>query len=246
MKTKKMKQYKNAFILIATGIIIVLCALFPVLTAKIQDAMADDNVSYEEVKTMQFFKERSPSENLVLLRSGTSATISEEKTKLKSKNMEEIIAGDLSPYTDMNLLYPGAADYTIENCEAKLYYDSNSSEISGIFWFVDLKYSGEYESSAELCLDDQTGKILSITYLTSIYMFDESILEECLSNFVYIYCENLGIWDEIIGETELNIEQNNEKLPPYRETYVYMNDSDYGDVGISFCVYTNGFYCSIW
>ena len=83
MKTKKMKQYKNAFILIATGIIIVLCALFPVLTAKIQDAMADDNVSYEEVKTMQFFKERSPSENLVLLRSGTSATISEEKTKLK-------------------------------------------------------------------------------------------------------------------------------------------------------------------
>ena len=91
MKTKKMKQYKNAFILIATGIIIVLCALFPVLTAKIQDAMADDNVSYEEVKTMQFFKERSPSENLVLLRSGTSATISEEKTKLKSKNMEEII-----------------------------------------------------------------------------------------------------------------------------------------------------------
>lgn len=233
-----MKWYRNGIILILTVVVIVLCAMLPVITAQIGDSLADRNVVYEEMKRVQFFKELSDGERLHLLRYGSIATISEEKAKLKSEDMIEVLEAVLLPYSESPFSIGNLADYSME-CTPVLYYSSTLPGLSGIFWMVDMESVDEEAGKrVSLCLDDQTNKVM----LLSFECLEASCNEEALTDRLSYLCETyMGEKDFVTKEYENRFW--GEINATYEEQSIDYRFGDviYGEISLMFKVYTYGF-----
>ena len=57
-----MKKYKNTILLILTWAALIVCGMLPVITAVIEDKLADDKIYYGEIKQVRLFQDLNDTE----------------------------------------------------------------------------------------------------------------------------------------------------------------------------------------
>lgn len=235
-----MKADKNRCMLLITILIIVISSMFPMLTAMLEDAIADDNICYEEIKTVQLFKELNDVQKMYLLEHGVRASISEERTSLKAENIQEVVVNVLGDYYAEGYILSQLSDFSIVKCEPFLYYSNTESNLSGIFWNIQMELWDEWGQSISLCLDDQTGKALLISYDCLETVYQRKSWSSMIEKLYSIYQSKMSwysINEEYREETETRKEKN---LIHYS-----MGDAMYGEIGIDFIITKNGFYIGL-
>lgn len=229
-----MKRGRNTIIFLII-ILLFLCGMLPIITAKMQDYAADEKVVYEDRKTIQLFRELNDTEKLYLLKSGFKIEIAKERTKLKSENMQEVVVNAISNL-DSSFIQGNLADFSIE-CEPFLYYSNEFSELSDIFWHVKMELWDELGQSIYLCLDDSTGKLLSISYecLEPIYMSKK--LDYYLERLFLNYLSQMDYWWAMQSASNIEGMEVNEKVKNAEKLNFSMGDIIYGEFNI-YCIMT--------
>lgn len=238
-----MKKHKNVLFIILMLIIILLCGMFPTIAGVIQDSFDGQNINYEEIKSVQFSKKISTVEKLFLLSRGDIAAASEKKTKINAENIRNTAEEVLLPYINRGMIRGDLSDFSIQY-EPILYYNSEESDISSIFWMIDMtSYTESWSEHIYLCIDDQTGRLMVISYECSEEIYPAYMWDELLAWFYSTY----------YGELDLSEEEKawllSKEINPMDETSTItlrMGDETYGEFELMFCVNSTGFYnCEI-
>lgn len=234
-----MKKYKSEILIVLTVVVIILCGMLPRMVGMVEDYFADQNVSYGEQKTVSLIRELNDVEKMYLLKNGTEVSISEERTKLKWTNMSEVLDAALSWYTQNGFIISMATDFTITKCEPVLYYSTEMSNLSGVFWEIDMELWDYYGQSISLILDDQTGKVLLISYECLEPIFDTKDLNKPLQYLFECY-QSERDWHSYFTYAGMkDIEQ--EEYTHKRDMLYEYGDVVYGQNGIVFTITENGF-----
>lgn len=235
------KNIKNGMIFIFAIVILILCGLLPIIIAKIQDYAADEKVVYEDVKTVQLLHELNDMEKLYLLKSGSYVEITEERAKLNTEHMQEILTEGILQ-VGHSLIYGNISDFTIEY-KPIFYYSNEFSELSAIFWHIKMELWDDMGQSILLCLDDTTGKVLSISYecLEPIYLSKK--IDYYLENLFQNYCAQMDFYEIVQSfvEVEAN-EEVSEKLSNKKRKTFRMADTLYGEIEVE-CTMTETGFC---
>lgn len=234
-----MRRFRNSIVLVLTAVVIVFCAILPQIPARIQDSLSDKRVVYEDIKTVQFYKDLTTVEKLFLVSRGSIISADEEKAKIKTENIREVVENALFPYIEAGLIPENLSDFSIQY-EPLLYYDSTVSDISNIFWCIDMKLSESNEQKIYLCIDDQSEKIMMISYECLERICDEGMLEKLNTIFYNTYQDEMELWES----TESYIiasEQKNTAIEDAAITFC-LSDAVYGELNMTFCANTKGFY----
>lgn len=246
-----MRKVRNGFIFILTAAILIFCAVLPGVVAKVWDAMADERVEHNEIRTVTFQEDLNMIDKLLLLGYGLSVPISEESAEKTTDQIEQLINAEIEYYQDCGLLL-----FPTEECEKTiepvLFFDSSNSESSDsdascIAWLVELSYGGYERAKLNLWLDDETGKILLISCEAFYEVYDKSTFDECIGAFVTGYLEHLGFFDSAKGYI---VEQKEEReLFPDKKGGVSCEwsilDPEQGELTLLFYVHSNGFFVSL-
>ena len=231
---------KRKFTKLMIGLVIVvliLCAVLPWVVANIGDRLLNEKVYSAELKTVQLAKELTDLEKIYLLNSGLKMEITDERTRLKTEDMKEVLAVSVEPYINESLIQGTIDDFDIVSCEPYRYYSDTISNLSGTFWEISLisKYvSGEY---LELCLDDQSGSVLQMMYEYPKPIFSKEKLPYSTNQCVEVYKKNGTFNDATEGIAEYT-----DKNDSVASKELYNNDSNYGENGVMFTVTDTGIY----
>lgn len=232
-----MKKYKNTILLILTWAALIVCGMLPVITAVIEDKLADDKIYYGEIKQVRLFQELNDTERLYLLKNGTKAEVTEDRAKLKEANMLENVEAALDIYRDGGLISAAISDFTM-TCKPYLYYSTEISNLSGIFWEIEMELWDEYGQSMTIYLDDQTGKALLISYECLEPVFESYWLDQMVNVLYKSYRSVMDFAEEHVGQ-ELR-DENGGYTGKYSISYQYA-DMIYGEMNIDFVVTETGF-----
>lgn len=238
-----MKKHKNEIFIVLTVVVIIFCGMLPKLIGLVEDYFADQNISYGEQKTVSLIRELNDVEKMYLLKNGTEVSISEDRTNLKWTNMSETLDAALSWYTQNGFIMGQTADFTIIKCEPVLRYSTQMPNVSGIFWKVDMELSDYYGQSISLYLDDQTGKVLLISYECLEPVFSIADLALPLQALFDCY-QSERDWHNVVyaGQNNIEPEETENVAYPYkREIIFHYGDIVYGENSIKFIVTENGF-----
>lgn len=191
-----MKKHKNILIFILTTAIILLCAMLPVIAGVIQDSLDGQSINYQEMRTVQFSRELSDLEKLSLLRYGEMLDVSEEKTRLKIAQVQDVAKSLLEPYINTGMMPVNFEDF-IFSASPKLFYNNTSSGISGIFWMIDMK-SEDGNHMVSMCIDDQDEDLMLVSYDCMMDIYSSLGLERdyILNTFCEIYFDRITIINE--------------------------------------------------
>ena len=233
-----MKTNKNHIFVGLTLLAIILGAMLPTILAKVEDVFADEKVNYVKQKNVSLIRELSDVEKMYLLKEGTPVSISEERTNLSWTNMLEVLSAALSWYHSNGFIYGAPKEFTIVKCEPRLYYSNEMSNLSGIFWRIDMELVDYYNQSISLCLDDQTGKVLLISYECEEPLFDQKDLNVPLMNLYECY-QSERSWNNLMYSSNDNVEKVKEKTKV--EFIFSYGDVIYGENAIVFTMTETGF-----
>ena len=229
-----MRKFKYALVLALTVAVIAAGAILPVITAKVQDSAANRKISYGNMKEMRLdLHELSTLEKLYLISTGSIVDISEDKARLATKNIRQVVEKELQPYIQKGLIKDNLSKFSIES-RPKLYYTIDSTEISNIFWLVTMSYGDNDDNweKMEFCVDDKTGKIMTISYDCAQPIYEDWSWNERLIDFYGIYFDRLDLKpDEGFQKTVDNV------------VSVLFNwgDIQYGEVMMEFYTHPAGF-----
>ncbi|MBR4027860.1 MAG: hypothetical protein IKJ01_10025 [Lachnospiraceae bacterium] len=297
-----MQKWKHSIILGVTIIILVFFGILPTVIAQIEDNWTQNQVSYKDTKTVQFIPELEDIEKVFLLKTGIATKVSEDKTKLKSEDMKEIVESLLSVYleqgfiigtiegvsihrdsniesTDIlginnsnmqsstnleknpikNTTIPITEKNNIENtekvqesneevipigtlknfslkCEPFLYYSNTISNLSGFFWEIKLECWDDLGQYITLYLDDQTGKIMLLSYDCLETIYSKKVLKDYVMTIFTYYQDTMDWFEYERGYGE----QQESSYSAETLTYT-IGDIVYGEILIKFVVTQNGF-----
>lgn len=215
--------------------------MLPTIVAKVEDHLADETVYYNEMKSVQLLRELNDVEKLYLLKNDTSVSISEEDTNLKSANMFEVVEAALVTYIERGFIQGNLADFSME-CEPRLYYSNTISNLSGIFWEIQMELSDEFGQNIYLHLDDQTGKLLLISYeclepiYQNLYLDIFTKKEKYINHLFADYQAGMDFfaYDRTYGE-------NHEDYYDAKQIIYTIGDVVYGEILIKFVLTDSGF-----
>lgn len=236
-----MKRNKKGTILILTMGIMIVCMLLPMITALIEDSVFDQKVVYNDMKTMQFSRNLSDVEKLFLLYKGNEATVDEEKTKLNSEDMKKVVDTALTPYKKAGMIL-GELDEFVMECEPHFYYSSTETNLSGIFWMIQLESHNQWRESMTIWMDDQSQKLMLFSYECDSMIFEENTAEEYLGWFSSIYMEQM---DFGTGRNETIVYEAYNAEVPENYLCIQIRDVTYGDMELLFLIDFLGYSVSI-
>lgn len=262
-----MKMCKRIFLLLFVAVIVLLCGMFPTIAGRIQDSYESQNTTVAQMKTIQFSEALTDFEKLSLIRYGVMAEVSENKVRMSQQDVYTSARFLLEPYIG-NQLLPFELDansmenFAFQAKPALLYYNTASKQ-TGIFWLIDMK-SPDGLHSISMCIDDQDGKLMIISY----YNEEEMVYE----NLGLSYTDLLGTFGEVylgqlvLGDSNLLDKSNGQTLFSYKNAYgsinaegkfmisdieeqkdysavnFYWGDSKEGALDMQFVVHSHGFY----
>lgn len=243
-----MKKNRNSLIFILCIILLILCAMFPFITARIGDFLSSEIITYHKVKTVQLYPEVNDVQKLYLLKNETFIPISESQCKLKKDDMGEVLESVLAAYVDSSLIKGTISDFSLK-CEPFRYYSKTEANLSATIWVVQMELWDELGQSIVVYLDDQDGKILSISYdcLNSVYK-NKELSEKIwiLSEIFLSYMDWLDI-NETDGADTFNnepssiLEQTNDYDKKKSGLSYHVGDVTYGEMEIVFVLTERGF-----
>lgn len=233
-----MRKHKSQILIVLTVVVIIFCGMLPRMVGMVEDYFVDQNIGYGEQKTVSLIRELNDVEKMYLLKNGTEVSISEERTNLKWTDMKEVLDAALSWYTQNGFIVGCAPDFTITKCEPVLYYSTEMPNVSGIFWKVNMELWDYYGQSIYLYLDDQTGRVLLISYECLEPIFDGKDLNTPLLA-IFDFYQSERDWHGFNYAGKENIEP--EKYKHKNEIVYSYGDTVYGENGIVFIITENGF-----
>lgn len=232
-----MKKQHTSLIVSLTVIVIALCAVLPMLLFKLGDFVMDDKVYSAEVKSVQFSAELTDLERLYLIDRGMSTEITQDRTILKSEDMKEVLATSLTEYIDTGLLIVDIIeDFDVVSCIPYRCYSNEIANLSGTFWEIYLESASDPGHSLRVSLDDQTGKILLMSYECLEPIYDEYMVDVLPNALLDCYRNHMDMPYYI---DEMNDE--NKKVQTSKSVRLYMTDMVYGEIRLKFTVSTSGF-----
>lgn len=256
-----MKKFKHVLIFLLMASVILLCGMLPTIAGLLQDSLDGQSVTYAEMKTVQFSKELTDFEKLSLVRYGDLADVSDEKTHLKETEIQKVAINLLAPYVEAGLIPTDVTEFKFYG-KPKLLYNDASSELSGIFWLVDMK-SLDGNQTISMCIDDQDKDLMVVSYdcMNNIYHENGFEMDSLLDIFCNIYFSTITVLEEetINGWTEFALDDNSEvssaatdggifniteKETTKRSSSLnfYWGDTINGSIEMVFSVYERGFY----
>lgn len=245
-----MKKYKNGILFICTFLLIVFGGLLPVITAKVEDLLVDDKIHYEEMKTLNMFQKLSDTQKIFLLSHGAAAEISEQRASLKREEMQEVLTAMLAPYYDIGLIKSDVSEFTIQ-CTPFLYYSSTESNFSSVFWQIQMETVTEYGQYMLLYLDDDTGKIMDMSYECTDPVFEKNYFDYYMNKMSSLYLSFMSfedIQEMVPSEDNWNSdanEGNEQKIKHKTELNWSFTDPLYGTMRLLFILTETGFKIGI-
>ena len=235
-----MKDKRNGIIFSLCLLVLLLCGMLPFFTAWGGDFVSKETITYHKMKTVQIYPEVNDIQKLYLLKSETFIPVSEKRCKLKKEDMGEIIENALAAYIDSNLIQGTLCDFSLE-CEPFRYYSVEDANLSSTIWVIRMELWDDLGQSIVVYLDDQDGKVLSLSYDCLNLVYETGTLSErvwVLSGIYLSYMDwmNTNVNEETSGvEPAFGYEKKNSSLS------YHVGDIGYGEIEIRFAIGENGF-----
>ncbi len=235
-----MKNRSATGIAVITVMILVICALLPVIVLKTGDIAANKRVHTVEMKTIQFARELTDADRLYLLGNGMRVTTSEEKTNLRTEDLIETIRPGLTAYLEAGLIQGNVEDYAITEALPYRMYSNVDSNISCAFWYIDLETPDQPGRYVTISLDDQTGRIMQISYTNVDTICSADSLRLLLDVFITVYAAPIEL-DFMIDACAYVYEDTDMSA----SARLYCEDTAYGELGIKLNLIPYGFFASL-
>lgn len=227
-----MKNKKTSLVIVLSFIVMAFFFSLPVIVLKSSDALADSKIYTSEIKTIEFGKKLSTESLIYLIINGIRMETPEDEMNLKADNLRTILKDGLSPYYESGLIVDDLDDYSIRDYWSYRAYSDTDSSISGAYWVVDLQTGTFPKNYLFLTIDDQTGNILFITYVTEESTYDISNLTSYHRELVETYSKSVGVeFDAYVDEGSIY----------NRNTRQYYKETPYGKICLNFYLTDYGF-----
>lgn len=235
-----MRKLQIILVLLVAGILVAGCGFMPMILARIQDYTSMNQIQYEQVNSVELaFVEDEPSlpllEKLNILKFAGSIEIDANETNMSEAEAKAAFLNALQPFLDS-----GVIPVSLDNMEIWIYpqvaYNREDPREFMTVWTLDIVSHAEPYQSLGAVLDDETGKILSISYTSyteEAYERPDSA-EEHLLLLAQVYFDGLGI-QPINEEDWYNTEATKELLHVF-------DTPDHGLLIIGFSLHSEGFF----
>lgn len=219
--------------------VLVFFAFVPHMVSAILDDNTIGRVSLDPMVSpeLKLRKNISPLGKLAMLSQmdGTIA-LAEEKATMDREQVMEAVYDALRPYLDAQLV-----TYSEINVELypHLVQIPEHLELQSIVWIVMIHGDSKSFTFFDLLIDDETGQLLRISYVTEEGMFDLSA-GDVLTHFEEIYFSQLELADYAVYWAADMAPVNAGDSGSGRR-YVFVSD-EYGEIPVDLYVYDYGFY----
>lgn len=179
-----MKNKKTSLIIVLSFIVVAFFFSLPVIVLKSSDAIAEGKIYTSDIKTIEFGKKLSTESLIYLIINGIRMETPESDMNLESADLMSIVKDGLSPYCDNGLIVDDLGDYTMRDYWCYRAYSDSDTSVSGAYWVVDLQTESFPRDYLFLTIDDQTGNVILMSYISEEPTYALSDLEsyhkECL------------------------------------------------------------------
>lgn len=227
-----MKNKKTSLIIVCSLVIMAFFFSLPVIVLKSSDAISDGKIYTSDIKTIEFGKKIDTESLIYLIINGIRVETPESEMHLKADKLRDTLKNSLSPYYESGLIVEDFDDYSISNYWSYRVYSDSDSSVSGAYWVVDMQTASFPKNYLFLSIDDETGEILFITYVTEESTYDVADLETYHEKLVETYSEAVGIkFDDYYDEGSFY----------NRNTKQYYIETAYGRFCLNFYLTDYGF-----
>lgn len=227
-----MKNKKTSLIIVCSLVIMAFFFSLPVIVLKSSDAISDGKIYTSDIKTIEFGKKIDTESLIYLIINGIRVETPESEMHLKGDTLRATLKDSLSPYYESGLIVEDFDDYSIRNYWSYRVYSDSDSSVSGAYWVVDMQTESFPKNYLFLSIDDETGEILFITYVTEESTYDVAELSDYHYKLFTTYTESVGI------DFDTQYEENSIY---YKNTSDYYKETQYGKIYINFCLTDYGF-----
>lgn len=233
---KKWSFLKPLILLLLTAAVIAAGARLPAIAG---DWMSrDDTVSYADITPVELeFGDRaalSPLKKMYLVGQFDGINVSERDTRMTSAQALEAAETVLAPYIDAGLVnWTGG---NVDICQPKLLFD-NGTGWYGYFWIISKTGEELQANTLSLILDDETGRLVRISYSEDREEITDAGLDAKLDALVRIYQESLDL-----GEPEF--QKDTTTGYGIRSVMVYWSDGELAQQA-EFVAHSAGFYVGL-
>lgn len=195
-----MRNGKTALCLALTAALLVGGAFLPKGADLLLDGNKSDGVAYTELRTVELNLKQDEAgapegfeAKLALYGGMYTVPVGEEAASLSREQALAAAVGELTAYMDAGLM--AWCDFTYQSLELYIGIDPLEPNNNNLFWTVSFVEEGEPYSSIFLHLDDETGKILYLTYDSQLVNYDEAERQRVAELVPELYFTALGMED---------------------------------------------------
>lgn len=234
-----MRRFKTALLVVLTLAALVFFAFVPHIVSAILDGNTIGRVSLDPMVSPELkLRTDIPTLGKLAMLSQMDGTIAlaEGKATMDREQVMEAVHEALAPYLDTHL-----ATYSELDIEMfpHLVQIPEHLELQSIVWIVTIQGDPKAFTFFDLLIDDETGQLLRISYVTENGMFHLSA-EDVLTHFEEIYFSGLGLSDYSVywGADMAPVNPGDSGTG---RRYVFTSDK-YGEIPVDLYVYDYGFY----
>lgn len=235
-----MAKLKGFLSVILTMALIAAGACFPKAVSIFLDQKNNGSISTNPISSIRFEVQKDiPALGKLALLSklGSSIELTEKKASMSPAEVMDAVYAGIQPYVDAQLIVYSEKD--VEMHPSMLFQADGNQDLQGIVWFVNIGGNTSNFTYLQLLIDDETGKILNISY--TYEALDAPLVgTEVLTVFADIYFNSLEIpqyADFIVPDLEYAYVGDDANAIRYR-----FKDSIYGEVTVDLYVHSHGFY----
>ena len=234
-----MRKCKTLLWVTLTLAALVLFALAPRILSGILDSRTLGKTSLKPMQSLELtlHKDLSALSKLAMVSKMESTIhVTDSKAQMTRDQVMEAVYNGLRPYLDA-----GIVTYTENTVELEPYLIQVSGypELQRVVWIVMIHGSPDDFTFFDLIVDDETGKILRISYTTERGMTDWPAAEVLLI-FEQIYLAQFDLFN-YPENLETDYAEKYTGDNGLSSCYVFRTE-DYGDISVDLCVYDYGFY----
>lgn len=227
-----MKNKKTSLIIVLSFIVMAFFFSLPVIVIKSSDAIAEGKIYTSDIKTIEFGKKLSTESLIYLIINGIRMETPESDMNLESADLMSIVKDGLSPYCDNGLIVDDLGAYTMRDYWCYRAYSDSDTSVSGAYWVVDLQTESFPRNYLFLTIDDQTGNVIFMSYLSEEPTYALSDLESYHKRMFDTYTKTVGIaFDEYVDDGTIY----------NRNSRQYFKETPYGDICLNFYLTDYGF-----
>lgn len=232
---------------IAGAVLLTLALLFagasiPWLTAWFMDGLYTQKGSMSPMTSIELqIHQDTPSigKLAMMSRMDGNLAIKENKASMTQQEVLQAVESGLRPYIDAHLVSYAETDIQMQPRLAQV---QSEPELQGVFWIVTVSGDSPDYSFIDLVLDDETGKILRISYHSEKQRTANSNAE-ALGILTDIFFSGLGIEEyQESASSDLNGVYVGDNAQAMRFRF---GDKQYGEVNVDLYVYDGGFYVEL-